>query len=602
MNLNVHTIHELVAGHKLLAQQRIDDLHQLNREAANGIDELAGLRARAFSDLARHYLPKLTPETLESSWREVRQQIRRELLLRDGQCRELTRQIESIQRQLDSIGESLTQTRNDHEQARLDLLSKTGNFHKELREDSTVQEYLRDIDQVDNEIDHAIELLEWAKQEAQEKLPSFEESTLFSYLQECRFGTPEYTGKGLQRRWDRWVAKLIDYDQSKRSYDHLRTSPEGLEDLVEQKRQAYQKLIDRLNAARSKVSEKYQVESQRKKWMALGERVESLQQEYDSLLVKRSEPFAELQRIQDVQGEHYQRALAIYRDFLNQLDTDTLDLYSQITDSRIDDEICARISKFQRQREQHEKTTSQRDEEILQLRKFQSGLDELDWRIDHLVRKSVTEVSISQQFPLQSRLEEMKTQTITPGELWQQLRVAMNVGDAHRLTRMPAGTPDDPIVATLVYPLEATLMAPSADSGFVEAHRLTDPLDIVLVDPDDEVERRRMSMVGFQMLAFCQDLADAEFVSTLLDDHRIYNFIHDQPYSNATTILGANVRDDAIVLVDPKHFDEAHRLIRGIQLEQQRPWKCRSCQSGVDQGYLICWSCGSHRSIDVSRN
>ena len=184
-------------------------------EAPPRLRRLARRRTEAFCELARHYLPELTHEALAVAWVEVRDQIGDVLLRKNDQCRRLRTSLQQARSARQQAERELDSLQQQQEQARLDLAAKTGNYKRELRLDPSVSNCIEQIDKIDKEIERSLSELDTLQSHADRKLPDYEESSLFSYLNDRKFGTPAYQEDGLERRWDRWVAKLIDYEKAK---------------------------------------------------------------------------------------------------------------------------------------------------------------------------------------------------------------------------------------------------------------------------------------------------------------------------------------------------------------------------------------------------
>ena len=90
--------------------------------------------------------------------------------------------------------------------------------------------------------------------EAQEKLPSYDKNRLFRYLLDRDYGKPEYKKKGWTRRLDRWVAKLIDYQGARRSYDFLRVTPELMAAEVARRREQFNVLMEQVERIEDEIS------------------------------------------------------------------------------------------------------------------------------------------------------------------------------------------------------------------------------------------------------------------------------------------------------------------------------------------------------------
>lgn len=85
-----------------------------------------------------------------------------------------------------------------------------GNYRKQLREDPKIRELDEAIVRTGRQIELALSQLKTPEAEARTKLPDYEESVLFDHLRDRQFGTPPYRARGIERRWHRWVARLVE--------------------------------------------------------------------------------------------------------------------------------------------------------------------------------------------------------------------------------------------------------------------------------------------------------------------------------------------------------------------------------------------------------
>ena len=67
-----------------------------------------------------------------------------------------------------------------------------------------------------------------AEREREDKRKPYEADPLFMYLWRRRYGTPDYGATGFTRRMDRWVARLIGFEQARANYHVLLALPDRL--------------------------------------------------------------------------------------------------------------------------------------------------------------------------------------------------------------------------------------------------------------------------------------------------------------------------------------------------------------------------------------
>ncbi len=571
----------------------IDAARKHNREAPQKIQQWTMEQTEALVELARHYLPGLTHQALAQAWDEVRDQIREVLLRKEDRCRKFRQQRDEVRTRRQQLERETAQLQKELEKARLDLRSKSGNAHKMLREDEAVATCIQSIDAVDAEIDEGIALLDSAHAEAKKKLPEYEACHLFSYLRDRKFGTADYAGRGIERRWDRWVAKLIDYPKAKSSYDYLNGTPTYLQDLIDEKRRHYQSLLKQLDAARKRAMIKFGVGAQNRLWQSLGQQFGSVQQQLEQAEMEEAHVGEQLQQTENIHGEHYHQAIEIYRKFLRDLDPEILRVYAACTESPVDDQICARVRGIQQDIDVEEQRSCEREHKIVQHQKYVSGLHELTWRLRNHLRETPVAAEIDDSFPFSKSLSQLQQQERSPAEIWQQLRTVI------------AGRCSSKINLAETTPLDASFMAASGRAAEPRGSRSNpdtktppdrsgDLLNVVLIDPlENDAEHR----VGFRMFAFCRTKSEALAVTTLLDAHGIRSFLHNHAFHHSPTVGGIHSLEEIIVMVEPSRLGDARQIVAQLQREGSKAWTCPACTSSVDRGYHFCWQCGKHRPI-----
>ncbi|EMI55609.1 coiled-coil domain-containing protein [Rhodopirellula sallentina] len=608
------------------AGRLIETIRQSNRAAAHRINALIEKRTDAFVRLAKHYLPVLTLKTLADAWHEVHGEIRQIMLAQSDTCRQLQRELTLQDARCHEIETELHETTERFEKARRDLLSKTGSFHKHLREDPEIARLSAEITRVDREIQIGIDSLESVNDEAQKKLPDYEECELFRYLREQKYGTTEYRQRGLERRWDRWIARLINFDEANESFEYLTEAPSAIQELIREKQERYKQLLRALESARNAAADRYGIEEQTRLCDRLGDEVESLEQQHTEAMWDRSILESDLQEAEDINGEHYQKALAIYTEFLKSTQPETLAVYAACTESQVDDEICARIRSLQSEIENEQAESVAHAERIVELRKYRTGLNELSRLLRNHLRHSSSEVRTRDDFRFDIVLNDMRDLHLSPMKTWRRLLAA--ISDPIRSVPLPgrftaeASSPH----AGAFGPVEAAFLAASENSPGVLGGRPCDPTGVLIRPEREPRETGRQSM--FDTLAICRSESESKHIVSLLQEHGIRCFAHnhlldlpavsgDAPTSEwqesswedhaqqrlvgvavehaadcSQTVPQIDAVDFSSVVVEVARFHEArHHLLSHLRLHDTE-WDCPACDSHVDRGYYHCWRCG----------
>ena len=582
--------------------------------------EETDLRTQAFVELGKHYLPALTHQTLASTWEEIRGQIGDVLLRRDDEARRLRVRVDQAAMLEESLDARWTNTNQELQQARYDLKSKQGNFQRELREDATVAQIKLAIDRLDRQIQKGLTNLEAAVQNADAKLPDYEACELFAYLKERKYGTAEYAGNLWERRWDRWVAQMVDFHRSARDYDLLSKTPEKLKQLLREKQERYKELLKRLESIREEAHLRYGLDAQRTLCQSLEKRLGELDVErneasWECVLIEE-----ELESVTELQGVYYQEALQIYTEFLKQVKPETLRVYAACTHSPVDDEICARIRKLESDIAKGKERSHRQHEQIESLLRQLAALNELSKLMHQQLGSTDENIVLREDFQLEVILSDLRKAAITPIAAWKRIRSAIrqeHFGGQHdhpqfdllqghasrsRTLGSNAGVNDDLILPLeRIHPLDAVFLAASQPSSTTVPAGSGSSAGIVL-----QSVRERSSPaenITFELLAICHSVADAQYVTTLMDSIGVNCFTRDGA-SDGTFMMGQwhsppRSLDGYEVLVQSDRIDDACELLSAQLEAHNSPWTCPKCQSTVDAGYHHCWRCGIQKRLEV---
>ena len=127
---------------------------------------------------------------------------------------------------------------NQHEDLVAEIEAKLADVEARLKEDEAYRGLVRAFEDADAIADRADQKLAVAIDEREEKSSAYLSDPLFSYLWERGFGTTAYTGGGLFKMLDSWVAKLCKYDGARPNFARLNEITDWLQDHSEATREA----------------------------------------------------------------------------------------------------------------------------------------------------------------------------------------------------------------------------------------------------------------------------------------------------------------------------------------------------------------------------
>jgi chromosome segregation ATPase len=325
-------------------RQQLNGHGETVREVDRQIHELLDRRSSTLRDLAAHYLPDMSPETVARTFVEIRDDLLEVLARKQRRQREIEDQIATEQQVLqrtDAELAGITEQLNDKVAQREDLEARLA---ERLQSSDEFKHLSKQALEAEMELEHNEARVAEIESEAREKLPSFDNSRLFRYLHDTGYGTADYAGTGMTARIDRWVAKLIDYQRARRSYDFLRITPTLMRQEVERRRTLFNGLMEQVEEIEDRVSDEIGLTEVMREGQQLGSQRDALVArlaECQNGLLASQEQLIDLER---PQNEFYQQALARMQNFLANARHAQLERQSRETPEREDDTIVAELS------------------------------------------------------------------------------------------------------------------------------------------------------------------------------------------------------------------------------------------------------------------
>ena len=346
MPISGPAVHQQLMDAYTRIQEDLQRARQQTTTSSTQREELLAKRSDSLLELAEHYLPELSEESIRSTWVEIRPTINEILLQKELQCDRLQAELQQAiakrleaELQLVTLNQELGQaTEKQSELAR--------EVEKKLRENETFVRLSDRAAMAEAALERAEANLAEIEQDASRKLPAYETSALFQYLRDRHFGTDQYTRKGLTRRMDRWVSKLIDFRKAKQSYDFLRQTPDHMQEIIDQDREAFDVVMTELEAHRDQVAEEAGLPEQSNEVQSLTNKRAKHLEEIDRRIHTCDAQQEKLNETAATRGPHYQEAIRQFRTLLAKVDTRQLDQIARSTPEITDDQIVAKLNGF----------------------------------------------------------------------------------------------------------------------------------------------------------------------------------------------------------------------------------------------------------------
>ena len=409
-------------------EQSVEQLHaQLNRcreaqdEAHHQLDKLIQEKIETLAELAQHYLPDLSRSSVAGSFSEVRAELREFAQRRARRVEQLRDDLHRLDAQIDELHSAVDQKTMELDQA----VQRREQLEKEaaaaLDEDETFRELSSRVLTSEQQLARFESRVAEARREADEKLPAYQNSRLFMHLAERNYGTPDYRAGWLAARWDRWIARLIDYPQAKRGYDFLRSMPELMAAEVERHRTALGEAVDKLEAIEMQHWTRLGLDEAIERGQQLGDQRDELVAQLQPLLTRREAVHDELAAATDEDGTYYRQAIDRLREHLDSLADKALSRTAQRTPDETDDRIVADVRWLRDQIDRTREAQQQADDDAKQLTR---QVKEMQYVVGRF-RQSEFDSGRSRfaaDFDLPTHFQRYLEGTINHIELWREIR------------------------------------------------------------------------------------------------------------------------------------------------------------------------------------
>lgn len=342
MPISGPVVHQQLMDAYAEMQQRLD--HARAGLAGTELrDQLDDDRSAALVRLAEHYLPELTPDAVRQTWEEIQPAISRVLLRKQEHVDRMKVELVALNQERGQNDSKLVALNQELDQVLQEQEELATEVEQRLREDSEFAQLSDRAAVAEVALERAEANLEEIDQDSAKKLPGYEDSSLFTYLRDREYGSANYDKRGLTRRMDRWLAKMIDYNKAKQGYDFLRETPERMRQIIAEDRQSLDTVMDELERRRDDVATALGLSEKISQAQEIHGQREELVLALDSLLERTDHVESELNQMEGSRGPYYREAIELFRDMLERSDSRELKRRAERTIEITDDQIVARL-------------------------------------------------------------------------------------------------------------------------------------------------------------------------------------------------------------------------------------------------------------------
>jgi hypothetical protein len=474
--------------------RELEDAHTRYAEAAQALrgaesrhEELLAEESRIVEELARVYLPDLSPASVSLAFSELRanlesaldaQEERRDRLSRDavragGRVKAARTALDRLEEDAGALAERLREAR-----ARVEAVLESDDRHEEH-----VEEHAALMDFRERLLRRRARLGAAASAER----PRYERDRLFRYLHDRDWGGPAYRAGSLTRRLDHWLARRIEYEALARSYRILKVGPHQLAAEIRRlgaQAEEVERAIDRREEDVARAEGLLALLEER---VATEERLTGAQAELDQARSTREAVERELRSVEAHRGRHFEEAVELYREHLEGKTVRELEALARGTPDPRDDGLVRELDEVRAALERASSKLARRRAELARASERVERLSRLHG--SGLQRFAQPRVFFPDGLELGGMVERLIRGDAGPEDLIAEL------DDAHREEAFVTEVPG-PYFESVYRELTAAFDAGLEGRSVVEAHWDVDgevETEVVVHDAEGRVIRRRVT-------------------------------------------------------------------------------------------------------------
>lgn len=362
-------------------RSRVVALQAAGAQLAREIQDDLRRRAETIENLAEHYLPKLDRNTLAQTFAEVRGKLSD--LLAQKESRE-----EEIATRMDAVHEARRQAEGDLDRVTTELdrlVEQREALEKQLAATLAADGEFQRLSAIALEAERQLQGDEArvadAKSESAAKLPAYEGSRLFQYLVRRKYGSPAYEGRGLTRRLDNWVARLVDWPRARASYDFLRVTPELMEAEVDRRRTEFAAKMQDVEEVERRHSDTIGLTAALAEGVRVGQERDRLVAQLEAERQRQDALEAERVELSHHDNPYYRQAVDDLEALLASVNESALEAHARTTPEPTDDRLVQQISQLNAKLEESNRRGIESVGETKKLTQVVAGLTELVSRV-----------------------------------------------------------------------------------------------------------------------------------------------------------------------------------------------------------------------------
>lgn len=343
--------------------------------AEAAVSELTQRLDARFTELSALFVPNLDDDTIAGSLKQGRSELLEIAERRDRRLRELELRRSRLEDELATRRIDWQAADAAAAEAGAAFDAKRAEIEAYLAADADYQAMLTAIDTARVRLERDEQRLAEVEADAVEKRPDYDADRLFVYLRDRRYGEPDYPHRGLFARWDRWVARLIDYPSLKASYRFLTDVPDLMRAEIERRKAELDDLVEQSLSAIRVAEERFELPPLKREADESAKRSERALQRLDRTREQLEDLSEQIDAIQRQEGGFYAQALDRYAAILKQSGDQVLAAAAAETATVVDDDAAADIRVLRGRLEEERRTAAERRREANDVRQLADDLE-----------------------------------------------------------------------------------------------------------------------------------------------------------------------------------------------------------------------------------
>jgi hypothetical protein len=436
------------------------------------IDQLMTAQSDAFRELAQLYLPRLDDDVERDGWSEMQATLNDVILRKEDARRQLTSQFQTA-----TEARVVTEARWKHWSDRVhELNAKCEDLARQLSDELAQNEQFQALSRQAAEdqarLEQAQASLEDVEKDATEKLPTYDRSRLFRYLHDRSFGTESYVHRGLVRRLDRWLSRLIDYPRAGAGYNFLTSAPRQMRQLIAEQQNAVESVVTQVESQQTRAALSLglpEVQSERTKALA---ELETATPAAEHAIKAEELARQQLADLEAPDCPFYREALAAFQGLIQRTERSLIAARAAQTPELTDDQVVARLKHIDNQVSEKKRMLDDAYQRAEQAAQRTSRINELASKCRRAQFDDPRRV-FDDGFDLESQLNTLLSGSVDADSVYQEMYRHQHLDSpiADKAAAALEGPMAQILLSTMAVAAGAALGAYAARAG--QQHRLT---------------------------------------------------------------------------------------------------------------------------------